>query len=130
MNTVILIGNLGRDPETKFLPSGQAVCNFSIAINEKWKDRDGEAKERTEWARIVVFGKQAESCGQYLAKGRQVAVNGRMQTREYEKDGQKHWITEVIADRVEFLGGPKGSAQEGPPQGIGGVPQEQSNEPF
>jgi single-strand DNA-binding protein len=131
MNTWIGIGNLGRDPEVKFTPSGQAVANFSIAINERWKDKDGAAQERTEWVRIVVWGKQAESCGQYLSKGRQVAVTGRLQTRDYEKDGVKHYITEIVASHVEFIGGKpqEGTQREAPGQGIGGVPL-QEKAPF
>lgn len=111
MNRWVGIGNLGRDPEVKFLQSGQAVCNFSIAINEKWTDKDGKKNERTEWVRIVAWGKQAETCGEYLKKGRQVGVEGRLQTREYEKDGQKHFATEIVADRVEFLGSKNGESK-------------------
>jgi single-strand DNA-binding protein len=131
MNTWIGIGNLGRDPEVKFTPSGQAVANFSIALNERWKDKDGAAQERTEWVRIVVWGKQAETCGQYLSKGRQVAVIGRLQTRDYEKDGQKHYITEIVASHVEFIGSKpqEGTQREAPGQGIGGVPM-QEKAPF
>ncbi|OGP57692.1 MAG: single-stranded DNA-binding protein [Deltaproteobacteria bacterium RBG_13_61_14] len=105
LNRVILIGNLGRDPEVKYLPSGQAVANFSIATNEVWQGKDGKNEERTEWHRIVVFGKPAENCGEYLSKGRSVCVEGRLQTREWEdKNQQKRSTTEVVAFRVIFLG--------------------------
>jgi len=105
LNKVILIGNLGRDPEVKYLPSGQAVANFSVATNERWQGKDGKTEERTEWHRIVVFGKQAENCGEYLSKGRSVCIEGRLQTREWDdKSGQKRSTTEVVANRVIFLG--------------------------
>jgi single-strand DNA-binding protein len=99
------------------------VCKFSVAVNEKYAN--GEAKEHTEWFNVTVFDKQAEACGQYLAKGRQVYVEGRQRTSEYEKDGEKKFWTEVIADRVQFLG----SKPASPPQGIGGVPREQTDFP-
>jgi single-strand DNA-binding protein len=108
MNRWLGIGNLGRDPEVRFTQGKQAVANFSIAINEKWTDKDGKKNERTEWVRIVVWGKLAELCGEYLTKGRQVGVEGRLQTREYEKDGETRYATEIVADRVDFLGGGKG----------------------
>jgi single-strand DNA-binding protein len=105
LNKVILIGNLGRDPEVKYLPSGQAVANFSVATNERWQGKDGKTEERTEWHRIVVFGKSAENCGEYLSKGRSVCIEGRLQTREWDdKSGQKRSTTEVVANRVIFLG--------------------------
>jgi single-strand DNA-binding protein len=106
LNKAQLIGHLGSDPEVKFIPSGTAVCNFSVATNEAWKDKDGNKQERVEWHRIVVWGKTAENCGKYLAKGRQVYIEGRIQTRNYDdKDGVKRYITEIVADRVDFLGG-------------------------
>lgn len=111
VNKVILVGNLGKDPEVRFTPGGQAVANFSVATNEAWTDKDGKKQERTEWHRIVVWGKQAELCGQYLTKGRQVYLEGRLQTREYEKDGQKKYSTEVVANQVVFLAGDKGKAK-------------------
>ena len=105
-NNATVCGNLGRDPEVKFTAGGQAVCNFSIATSESWTDKGtGEKKEKTEWHRIVVWGKQAEHCGHYLKKGRQALVSGRLQTREWEKDGHKNYTTEIVADRVVFLGG-------------------------
>jgi single-strand DNA-binding protein len=104
VNKVILIGNLGRDPELRFVQSGQAVANFTLATNDRWTDREGKPQERTEWHRIVVWGKQAENCANYLAKGRSVYVEGRLQTREWEdKEGQKRQTTEVVAQLVQFL---------------------------
>ncbi|MBW1685814.1 MAG: single-stranded DNA-binding protein [Deltaproteobacteria bacterium] len=106
VNRVTLIGNLGRDPELRYTQSGQAVTNFSIATNEKWKDKDGQLQERTEWHRINVWGKSAENCAQYLAKGRSVYIEGRIQTREWEdKEGNKRQTTEIVAQFVQFLGG-------------------------
>jgi len=113
INKVILIGNLGSDPEVRFLPSGQPVANFNIATTEKWTGKDGSPGERTEWHRIVVFGKQAENCKEYLKKGRQVYVEGRLQTREWQnKEGQKQRTTEVIAQTVQFLGTGGGASRE------------------
>lgn len=106
LNKVMLIGNLGSDPEVRFTQNGQAVCNFRIATSDYWTDRDGQKQERTEWHRITVWGKQAEPCGEHLRKGRPVFVEGRIQTREWEdKDGNKRVTTEIVADRVQFLGG-------------------------
>ncbi len=107
VNKVILIGNLGKKPELRYTPGGQAVANFTLATNEGWGGRDGQpAQERTEWHRIVVFGRTAENCGQYLDKGRQVYVEGRLQTREWQdKEGQKRYTTEIVALTVQFLGG-------------------------
>ncbi len=116
INKVILIGNLGKAPEVRFTPSGQAVANFTLATNETWNDKSGQKQERTEWHRIVVWGKLAELCGQYLTKGRQCYVEGRLQTREWtDKENKKNYTTEVVAQTVQFLGG-KG---EGAPVGAG-----------
>ncbi len=104
VNKVILIGNLGKDPEVRYTPSGQAVANFTIATNEAWTDKQGQKQERTEWHRIVVWGKLAELCGQYLAKGRLAYVDGKLQTRSWEKDGQQRFVTEIVAREVKFLG--------------------------
>jgi len=110
VNKVILIGNLGADPEMRFTQGGQAVANFRIATSESWTDKGGQKQERTEWHRIVVWGKLAELCGQYLAKGRQCYVEGRMQTREWnDKEGKKNYTTEVVANQVTFLGGRDGA---------------------
>lgn len=112
VNKVILIGNLGTDPEVRYTPSGSAVANFNIATNESWKDKNGQDQERTEWHKIVVWGKQAENCGEYLKKGRPVYVEGRLQTREWnDKEGNKRYTTEVVATTVQFLGTAPGGAE-------------------
>jgi len=107
LNKVLLIGNLGKDPEIRYTQGGQPVANFSLATNERWTDKtSGQPQERTEWHRIVVWGKQAENCGQYLKKGRSVYIEGRIQTREWtNKEGVKQYTTEVVANQVLFLGG-------------------------
>jgi single-strand DNA-binding protein len=109
LNKVMLIGNLGKDPEVRYTQGGQAVANFSLATNESWTDKAGQKQERTEWHRIVVWGKAAELCGEYLSKGRQVYIEGKLQTREWtNKEGQKQYSTEVVASPVGgvvFLGG-------------------------
>jgi single-strand DNA-binding protein len=110
VNKVILIGNLGRDPEVRFTANGRAVANFSIATTEKWVDANGDKQERTEWHNIVVWGKQGETCAQYLAKGRQVYIEGSIRSRSYDdKSGNKRYITEIVAQRVRFLGGGGGA---------------------
>jgi single-strand DNA-binding protein len=114
VNKVILVGNLGKDPELKYINSGQAVANFSLATNEKWKDKDGNNQEKTEWHNIVVWKKQAENCAQFLKKGRSVYIEGKIQTREWEKDGEKKYMTEIVAHHVQFLGG-KDDADDGAP---------------
>ncbi len=119
VNKVILVGNLGRDPELRYIPSGQAVANFTLATNDRWRDKEGNNQERTEWHRIVVWGKSAENCAQYLQKGRSVYIEGRLQTREWEdKDGNKRQTTETIAQTVQFLGG-RGGAGGGGESGAG-----------
>ena len=105
VNKVILIGNLGSDPEIRYTPGGAPVANFSVATSEQWTGKDGEKGERTEWHRIVAFGRLGEICGEYLAKGRQVYVEGRLQTRSWEKDGVTRYSTEIVASDVQFLGG-------------------------
>ena len=118
VNKVILIGNLGRDPEIRFTPGGAQVCNFTLATNEQWKDKSGQRQERTEWHRIVVWGKQAEICKEYLAKGRQVYVEGSLQTREWnDRDGNKRTTTEIRAIRIQLLGRADGARAEGAPAG-------------
>ena len=104
INKVILIGHLGNDPEKRFMPNGTATCRYSIATSETWKDKNGEKQEHTEWHRIVVWGKLADICGKYLSKGRQVYVEGRLQTRSWEDNGQKKYTTEIVASTVQFLG--------------------------
>lgn len=118
LNKAMIIGNLGDDPEVRFTGGGQAVATLSVATNERWTDKAGQAQERTEWHRVVVWGKQAEQCKEYLSKGRQVFVEGRIQTRDWtDKEGHKRYTTEIIAQRVQFLGGRGGG---GPGAGAGG----------
>ncbi len=107
VNKVILLGNLGADPEVRFTPGGQPVANFRMATTDSWTDKgSGQKQERTEWHRVVVWGKLAELCGEYLKKGRQCYVEGRLQTREWQdKEGQKRYTTEIVANQVVFLGG-------------------------
>ncbi|MGH8013747.1 MAG: single-stranded DNA-binding protein [Candidatus Binataceae bacterium] len=111
VNKAILVGNLGRDPEVRYLPSGQTVANFTLATSDSYTDRSGARQERTDWHNIVVYGKQAELCGQYLKKGRQVYIEGRISNRQYEaKDGSgKRYRSEIVAQRVQFLGGRAGA---------------------
>lgn len=111
LNKAMIFGNLTRDPELKALPSGMNVCSFSLATNRVYNDRDGNRQENTDYHNITVFGKQAENCAKYLTKGSSTYVEGRLQTRSWEKDGQKQYRTEIIADRVQF--GPKGSGSGG-----------------
>ena len=125
VNKVILLGNLGRDPELRYTPGGQPVANFSIATSESWNKKDGSGKEeRTEWHRIVAWGRTAELCAQYLSKGRTVYIEGRLQTREWEnKEGQKQRTTEVIAQTVQFIGGGGGAGGAGSGNAGGGAPR-------
>jgi len=118
VNKVILVGNLGKDPELRNTTSGTSVCEFSIATGESWKGKDGQMQERTEWHRIIVWGKLGENCAKFLSKGRQVFLEGRLQTRSWEdKDGNKRYTTEIVARDVQFLGtgGGKGAGNDGPP---------------
>ena len=112
VNKVILLGNLGRDPELRFMPNGDAVCNFSIATTDSWKDKAGEKQERTEWHNIVMYRKLAEIAGEYLKKGSSIYVEGRLQTRKWQtKEGQDRYTTEVIADSMQMLGGKSNASQ-------------------
>ena len=105
VNKVILVGNLGRDPEVRYMPSGDAMANLNIATTDTWKDKGGEKQERTEWHRVVMFGKQAEIAGEYLKKGSQVYIEGRLQTRKWtDKSNIERYTTEIIADRMQMLG--------------------------
>jgi len=117
VNKVILVARLGKDPETRYMPNRDAVTNFTAATSEDWKDKTtGEKKSRVEWHRIVVFGKLGEICGEYLQKGSQCYLEGRLQTREWEdRDGNKRYTTKIVASEVQFLGG-KGERQEPKPQ--------------
>src|SRR5438270_12404927 len=109
VNKVILIGNLGRDPETRYTTGGDAVTNIRIATTDTWKDKAGEKQEKTEWHSIVFYGRQAEIAGEYLKKGRQVYVEGRLQTRKWQdKEGQDRYTTEIVADRMQMLGNREG----------------------
>lgn len=146
VNRMTLVGNLGGDPEMKYTAGGTAICKLRVATKETWKDRDGNLQERTEWHRVVVFGKQGEACGQYLSKGRQVYVEGSLRTSTWDdKDGIKRYMTEVNARDVQFLGGNgqgngqgagDGSGQDGgqtaPPAGGGfeGPPLNDQDIPF
>jgi single-strand DNA-binding protein len=108
INKAMVFGNLTRDPELKALPSGMSVCSFALATNRVYNDRDGKRQEQVDYHNVTVFGKQAETTAKYLTKGSSAFVEGRLQTRSWEKDGQKHYRTEIIADRVQF--GPRGSS--------------------
>ncbi len=104
VNKVILVGNLGNDPETRYMPDGNAVTNITVATSRSWKDRDsGEQKERTEWHRVVFFRRLAEIAGEYLKKGSKVYIEGALRTRNWEKDGQKHYTTEIVANEMQML---------------------------
>ena len=135
VNKVILIGNLGKDPEVRFTPNGRALAKFPVATSERWTDQDGNKQERTEWHNVVVWGKQAETCGQYLSKGRQVFIEGSIRSRQYDdKDGNKRYITEIVARDVRFLGGggraPQEAAVSAPPGEEAGAPPEEDDIPF
>jgi single-strand DNA-binding protein len=113
VNKAILIGNLGKDPELKYLPSGQAVANFSLATTERRTDKNGQRQERTEWHNIVVYGKTAEVVNQYLKKGRSAYIEGRITTRSWDdRDGNKKYRTEIVANTVQFLGSPGGAGPQ------------------
>ena len=127
VNKAILVGNLGKDPEVRYLPEGGAVCNFSIATTETWKDKAGEKQEKTEWHRISMFGKLAEIAGEYLKKGSSVYVEGRIQTRKWQnKEGQDQYTTDIVADRMQMLGGRSGGgggrSSEAPASGGSSAP--------
>jgi single-strand DNA-binding protein len=114
VNKVILIGNLGRDPETRYTTGGDAVTNLRLATTETWKDKSGEKQEKTEWHSVVLFGRQAEIAGEYLKKGRSVYIEGRLQTRKYtDKEGVEKYATEIVADRMQLLGSREGGGSGG-----------------
>lgn len=126
VNKVILVGHLGRDPELRYTPGGTAVANFSLATNEAWTDKSGEKQERTEWHRIVVWGKQAEIAGEYLKKGKQIFIEGSLQTREWnDREGNKRQTTEIRAQRLIMLG-----RGEGRSEGRAGAASPQGGEEF
>ena len=111
VNKVILIGNLGRDPETRYMPSGEAVVNIALATTDNWKDKNGEKQERTEWHRVVIFGKLAEIAAEYLKKGSQVYFEGGLRTRKWtNKEGQDQYTTEIVADKMQMLGSRSGGS--------------------
>jgi single-strand DNA-binding protein len=113
LNKVLLIGHLGRDAEMKYTTGGAAVATLNLATTEKWKSRDGEKQEKTEWHRVILWGKQAESLSQYLTKGKAIYVEGRIEYRTWDdKDGQKRYTTEIKADRVQFMGGGESRERE------------------
>ena len=123
LNKVLLIGNLGKDPEMWSLPSGQPVASFTLATSRRWRDKNGQKQELTEWHRIVVWGKQAEICGQYLTKGRQIYVEGRIRTRQWQdQQGQKRYSTEIVAQTVQMLGS---RAERGPDDVAATVPPDE-----
>jgi len=125
VNKVILVGNLGRDPETRYMPDGGAITNVSIATTEVWKDKNGEKQEKTEWHRVAFFGKLAEIAGEYLKKGSQVYVEGRLQTRKWQdKDGQDKYTTEIVANAMQMLGSRQGMGGGAPQDREGGGERE------
>jgi single-strand DNA-binding protein len=116
VNKVILVGNLGRDPETRYTTNGDAVTNIRVATTDTWKDKNGEKQEKTEWHTVVFFGRQAEIAGEYLKKGRQVYIEGRLQTRKWQdKEGQDRYTTEIVADRMQMLGSREGGSAASAP---------------
>lgn len=122
VNKVILIGNLGKDPETRYLPSGDAVTNINVATTDTWKDKSGDKQEHTEWHRVAFFGKTAEIAGEYLKKGSPVYVEGRIRTRKWQdKEGQDRYTTEIVGDRMQLLGARGGGGDS--------MPREPSREP-
>lgn len=136
INKVILVGNLGQDPEVKYMPNGNAVTNVSIATSESWKDQQGQLQERTEWHRVVMFRKLAEIAGQYLRKGSQVYLEGKLQTRKWQdQNGQDRYTTEIVADNMQMLGGRQSeggyqpSNQQAAPQQGGQPPQQAPQQP-
>jgi single-strand DNA-binding protein len=115
INKVILVGNLGKDPETRYMPSGSAVTNLTLATSEAWKDKQsGEQQERTEWHKVAMFGRLAEIAAEYLRKGSQVYIEGKLRTRKWQdKEGKDRWTTEIVADEMQMLGGKGGGASAG-----------------
>lgn len=127
VNKIIVLGHLGANPELKYLPSGQAVCEMRVATSETYRDRNDQPAERTEWHRITVWGKTAENCSKFLQKGRQVYVEGRLQTRSWDdKEGKKQYMTEIVANQVVFLGGGGGRSEGAGEQASEGRPSSNS----
>ena len=131
VNKVIIVGNLGRDPEIRHLPSGDAVANIAVATTDKWKDKQtGEQKEQTEWHRVSFFGKLAEIVGQYLTKGSQIYIEGKLQTRKYtDKDGVEKFATEIRADSMQMLGSKGGNSEGNAPRQQSSAPQQRQAAP-
>lgn len=130
VNKVIIVGHLGADPEVRYTQSGQAVASFNVATSENFTDKNGERQERTEWHRIVAWAKLAELCGEYLRKGRQVYLEGRLQTRQWDdKDGNKRYTTEIVAQNVQFLGGRDGARAQDDAGGQPAAPRQQAPRP-
>jgi len=136
VNKVILVGNLGRDPEVRYMPNGEAVANFSIATTENWKDKSGVKQEKTEWHNIVMYRRLAEIAGEYLKKGRPVYIEGRLQTRKWEKDGVTRYTTEIVGDQMQMLGSKSDSGgasydggQADAPEDFNQAPARQSQAP-
>ncbi|CAH0440951.1 single-stranded DNA-binding protein [Ralstonia pseudosolanacearum] len=128
VNKVIIVGNLGADPETRYMPSGDAVTNIRVATTDRYKDKaSGEMREATEWHRIAFFGRLAEIAGEYLKKGSQVYIEGRLKTRQWEKDGQKQYSTEIVAEQMQMLGSRQGMGGEGGGGGGGGYSRGESS---
>ena len=126
-NSAELIGNLGNDPDLKFTQGGTAICKLSVATSERRKDKDGNQQELTTWHRVTVFGKSAEACGEYLVKGSKIFVRGRIHNDSYDKDGVKHYTSEIVADTVRFLDKREGGTSSTGPRG--GAPQQQRRAP-
>jgi single-strand DNA-binding protein len=124
LNKVMILGNLGQDPEIRYTPAGMPIVNFSVATDEAYVDKDGKRQERTEWHRVVVIGKIALTCHEYLKRGRQVFVEGRLRTREWESNGATGRRTEIVASRVQFLGAPPAAPVESSEITGSGVPVE------
>lgn len=141
INKVIIVGNLGGDPETRYMPSGSAVTNLTVATNESWKDKQtGEQKDRTEWHKVAMFNRLAEVAAEYLRKGSQVYIEGKLRTRKWQdKSGQDRWTTEIIADEMQMLGGrggsgggsaPMGSSSDSGPSGPSSAPPQPGPDDF
>jgi single-strand DNA-binding protein len=130
LNQCSFIGRLGAEPDTRYMPNGKAITSFSIAVGSQWKNKDGEKQESTEWVNITAFDKLAEICGEYLKKGSQVFIQGRIKTDKYEKDGQTRYSTKIIAETMQMLGGKVEPSQESKPQQSAKPAKPQATEDF
>jgi single-strand DNA-binding protein len=124
VNKAIIVGNLGRDPETRYMPNGDCVCNFTLATSEEWKDKDGNDKKDTQWHRVTFFRKPAEIIEKYAKKGSRLYVEGKLKTREWEKEGQKHYTTEIVGREFQFLSSAEDKPQEDKPSDFGPPPED------